>query len=63
MTTMETFQIPPPGEQRKAWVEPTLMVYGDMTVLTQQSCNPNLPNCKPKVLGMGDDFSNNISTL
>jgi hypothetical protein len=39
------------------------VVYGDMTVITQQSCNPNLPNCKPKVLGMGDDFSNNISTL
>lgn len=59
MPTREAFQIPPPGE-RKVWVEPTLMVYGDMTVLTQQ-CNP--PSCKPKVLGAGDDFSSNISTL
>lgn len=48
---------------KKRWVAPHLMVYGDMTALTQQSCNPNLPNCKPKVLGTGDDFSNNISTL
>jgi hypothetical protein len=62
MPTREAFQIPPPGE-RKAWVEPTLMVYGDMTVLTQQSCDPNVPGCKPKVLGAGDDFASNISTL
>jgi hypothetical protein len=63
MSKMEKFQIPPPSENRKEWVQPCLVVYGDMTTLTQQSCNPNLPNCKPKVLGMGDDFSNNISTL
>jgi hypothetical protein len=50
-------------ELRKEWDTPHLVVYGDMTALTQQSCNPNLPNCKPKVLGLGDDFSNNISTL
>lgn len=60
MVSRETYQIPPPGEQRKTWVEPTLMVYGDMTVLTQQ-CEP--PTCKPKARGMGDDFSTNISTL
>ncbi len=53
----------PPKEQKKGWVAPNLVVYGDMTAITQQSCNPNLPNCKPKVLGAGDDFSNNISTL
>ena len=58
----QPFQTPPPTE-KKGWVAPNLVVYGDMTVITQQSCNPNLPNCKPKVLGMGDDFSNNISTL
>ena len=40
-----------------------VLIADGMTVITQQSCNPNLPNCKPKVLGMGDDFSNNISTL
>lgn len=48
---------------RKKWDHPGLVVYGDMTALTQQRCSPDLPNCKPKVLGMGDDFSNNISTL
>ena len=48
---------------KKEWVKPCLTVYGDVTSLTQQSCNPNLPSCKPKVLGFGDDFSNNISTL
>jgi hypothetical protein len=52
-----------PPTEKKGWVAPNLVVYGDMTVITQQSCSPNLPNCKPKVLGMGDDFSNNISTL
>lgn len=50
-------------ETRKVWDQPNLVIYGNMTALTQQSCNPNLPNCKPKVLGLGDDFSNNISTL
>lgn len=50
----------PPPEQKKGWVAPQLMVYGDMTALTQQ-CTP--PACKPKVLGFGDDFSTNISTL
>lgn len=53
----------PPPKHKKGWVAPHLVVYGDMTALTQGGCNPNLPNCKPKVLGMGDDFSNNISTL
>ena len=63
MSNREKYQIPPPDENRKEWFQPCLVVYGDMATLTQQSCNPNLPNCKPKVLGMGDDFSNNISTL
>ena len=63
MSKVENYQIPPPSENRKEWVQPCLVVYGDMATLTQQSCNPNLPNCKPKVLGLGDDFSNNISTL
>lgn len=45
---------------RKEWVQPQLVVYGDMTALTQQ-CNP--PTCKPKVAGFGDDFANNISTM
>ncbi|REJ78539.1 MAG: hypothetical protein DWQ47_03550 [Acidobacteria bacterium] len=45
---------------RKEWVEPKLVVYGDMTALTQQ-CAP--PSCKPKVLGLGDDFASNISTV
>jgi hypothetical protein len=49
--------------EKREWVSPSLTVYGDMASLTQQSCAPNLPNCKPKVLGMGDDFSSNISTL
>ncbi len=53
--------MPPPNDQKKEWVQPTLMVYGDMTVITQGGCSP--PNCKPKVLGAGDDFSTNISTL
>lgn len=49
---------------KSEWVKPSLTVYGDMASLTQQAtCNPGLPNCKPKVLGMGDDFSSNISTL
>jgi hypothetical protein len=48
------------SEPRKEWDTPHLVVYGDMTALTQQ-CSP--PSCKPKVLGLGDDFSNNISTL
>lgn len=52
-----------PNEVKKQWVKPCLTVYGDMASLTQQSCNPSLPNCKPKVLGLGDDFSSNISTL
>ncbi len=50
-------------QPRKKWDNPYLVVYGDMTALTQGACNPNLPNCKPKVLGLGDDFSSNISTL
>lgn len=62
MQKTEAVQMPP-AKQKKGWVAPQLMVYGDMTALTQQSCNPNLPNCKPKVLGAGDDFSSNISTL
>lgn len=60
MTKKEEFQIPPPKENRKKWEQPCLVVYGDMTALTQQ-CTP--PTCKPKELGFGDDFSNNISTL
>lgn len=51
-------QMPP--SSKKEWVAPHLMVYGDMTAITQQ-CNP--PACKPKVSGLGDDFSNNISTV
>jgi hypothetical protein len=61
MPITEAFQMPPPNDQKKEWVQPTLMVYGDMTVITQGGCSP--PNCKPKVLGAGDDFSTNISTL
>ena len=38
--------------QKKQWVEPTLVVYGDMTSLTQ---------LKGKALGLGDDFAVNIS--
>lgn len=49
--------------EKKEWTQPDLVVYGDIAALTEQACNPNLPNCKPKVLGLGDDFSNNISTL
>lgn len=45
-------------EKRKKWDHPTLVVYGDMTALTQQ-CAP--PACKPKVRGLADDFTNNIS--
>ncbi len=60
MSKMEQYQIPPPKENRKEWVQPCLVVYGDMTALTQQ-CSP--PACKPKEYGFGDDFSNNISTL
>lgn len=60
MPMKQAFQMPPPV--KKGWVAPALMVYGDMTALTQQ-CLPDTPGCKPKVLGMGDDFSNNISTL
>lgn len=60
MSKMEKYQIPPPKKNRKEWSQPCLVVYGDMTALTQQ-CNP--PSCKPKVNGFGDDFSNNISTL
>lgn len=48
-------------EPRKKWDNPHLVVYGDITALTQQGCEP--PGCKPKVRGLGDDFSNNISTL
>ena len=61
MLEKEVLQIPP--APKKGWVVPHLMVYGDMNAITQQSCNPNLPNCKPKVLGAGDDFATNISTL
>ena len=61
MLEKETLQMSP--APKKGWVAPHLVVYGDMTAITQQSCNPNLPSCKPKVLGAGDDFSNNISTL
>ncbi len=57
----EVFQAPTPA--KKGWVAPHLMVYGDMTAITQQSCNPTTPGCKPKVLGSGDDFATNISTL
>ena len=60
MAELQGYQKPPPSEHKKEWEQPCLMVYGDMTVLTQQ-CNP--PSCKPKVLGSGDDFSTNISTL
>jgi hypothetical protein len=63
MLVKEAFQMPPPNDHKKEWVQPTLMVYGDMTVLTQQSCSPNVPGCKPKILGTGDDFATNISTL
>ena len=47
-------------EEKKQWESPELEVYGDIATLTEQ-CNP--PSCKSKVLGMGDDFSNNISSL
>lgn len=63
MPNLVGFDKPPPVDQKKEWVQPCVMVYGDMTVLTQQSCDPNVPGCKPKVLGAGDDFSTNISTL
>ncbi|HEX6127380.1 MAG TPA: hypothetical protein VFZ23_18560 [Pyrinomonadaceae bacterium] len=59
MTETEVLQSPPPP--KKGWVAPHLVVYGDMTAITQQTCN--LPSCKPKVLGAGDDFASNISTL
>ncbi|MCW5960593.1 MAG: hypothetical protein KIS76_10565 [Pyrinomonadaceae bacterium] len=49
-----------PNKPKKQWVKPSLVVYGDMTALTQQ-CTP--PGCKPKVRGLGDDFSSNISTV
>jgi hypothetical protein len=49
-------------EPRKKWDHPNLVVYGDMTALTQGGCRPGQV-CKTKVLGMGDDFSNNISSL
>jgi hypothetical protein len=45
---------------RKGWVQPQLVVYGDMTALTQQ-CEPAL--CKTKMLGFGDDFASNISSV
>lgn len=50
-----------PKNDKRQWVKPGLTVYGDMATLTQQVCNP--PTCKPKVMGMGDDFANNISTV
>lgn len=45
---------------KKQWVKPNIIIYGDMATLTRQ-CNP--PGCKPKVMGMGDDFATNISTV
>ena len=49
---------------RKKWVHPHLVIYGDMTALTQTACRSMVdPVCKLKTLGMGDDFSSNISTL
>lgn len=49
----------PSKAPKKKWVKPNVEVYGDMTVLTQQSCTP--PNCKPKSAGLADDLANNIS--
>lgn len=46
--------------EKKQWVKPCVTIYGDMATLTQQ-CSP--PACKPKVLGLGDDFASNISTV
>jgi len=46
-------------ETRKKWDHPHLVVYGDMTALTQKDCPPTV--CKPKAYGLGDDFSSNIS--
>jgi hypothetical protein len=47
--------------EKKLWEKPDLIVYGDMASLTQAGCKP--PGCKPKVLGLGDDFASNISTV
>lgn len=47
-------------EKKREWVRPELTLYGDMTALTQQ-CLP--PTCKAKTTGLGDDFSQNISTF
>jgi hypothetical protein len=49
-----------PKTVKKRWVKPCLTVYGDMATLTRQTCGPG---CNPKVVGMGDDFSTNISTV
>lgn len=50
-------------KNKKEWVKPRLTVYGDMASLTRQNCSHGAPHCKPKVHGMGDDFSSNISSL
>lgn len=39
---------------KKQWIDPNLIVYGDISSLTQQAI-------KPKSLGLGDDFASNIS--
>jgi hypothetical protein len=49
-------------EPRKKWDNPHLVVYGDMTALTQSYCPPGQV-CKLKVLALGDDFAQNTSTL
>jgi hypothetical protein len=46
--------------KKKTWEKPCLTIYGDMAVLTKGGCGPG---CKAKVLGLGDDFASNISTV
>ena len=46
-------------EKKRKWVKPELTLYGDMAALTQQRCD----TCKVKTRGLGDDFSDNISTF
>ena len=47
-------------ETKRKWVKPELTLYGDMAALTQ---SPPCTACKVKVQGLGDDFSDNISTF
>jgi hypothetical protein len=47
-------------EKKRKWVKPELTLYGDMAALTQ---GRNCSGCKVKALGLGDDFSDNISTF